>query len=81
MKTQRLSFMVDYFKGRKFRGQKISRFCGFCLCPRKFMSAMFFKIGHPQKSMSPKMLKFRGLTEPREKVSVSESFFLESTEA
>ena len=39
--TQRLSFIVDYFKGRKFLGQKIRGFAVFgpfreSLCPQGF---------------------------------------------
>ena len=37
-----LKFCIYYFRGRNFRGQKLSRFRGFWPFPRKFMYANFF---------------------------------------
>ena len=45
----------SYFKGRNFRGQKISRFRVFWPFLRKFMSAKFLDNGHPRKFMSAKI--------------------------
>ena len=45
----------DYFKGRNFRGQKLSRFRVFWPFPRKFMSAKLLENDHPRKFMSAKI--------------------------
>ena len=47
--------MPKYFKGRNFRGQKLSRFRVFWPFPRKFMSAKFPNNDYPQKFMSAKI--------------------------
>ena len=45
----------SYFKGRNFRGQKLSRFRVFWPYPRKFMSAKLSNNNHPRKFMSAKI--------------------------
>ena len=48
---------LDYFTGRNFRGQKLSRFRVFWPHPRKFMSAKFVNNNYPRKFMSAKIFQ------------------------
>ena len=50
-------YETRYFKGRNFRGQKISRFCGFLPFSRKLKSAKFFRIGFVRKLIPAKWKK------------------------
>ena len=50
-------YFNNYFKGRNFRGKKLSRFRGFQSNPRKFIPAKFFKRRHPRKFLPAKFSK------------------------